>query len=190
VGYYGNRGDTRLTEVSGPGEGFLADVCRRWEAATQPAAEKGVRVVNTRFGLIMHPEGGVLKALYWPFLIGVAGAVGNGKQYLSWVALEDVLGAIEFILRNGNLRGPVNVTAPNPVTNAEFADALRKALIPSCLPTHYWTPPAPVWAMKMLLGQMAEETLLASTRVYPVRLEEAGYQFQHPEIRETLGSMY
>lgn len=190
VGYYGNQYDTKLTEVNGNGSGFLASVCRQWEAATQPASNKGIRVVNTRFGMILHPEGGALKAMYWPFLLGLAGNLGNGKQYLSWVALEDVVGAIEFALTNGNLRGPVNVTSPNPVTNAEFTDAMRKALLPSWLPTHYWTPSAPTLAVKAVLGEMADDMLLSSTRAYPIRLEEAGYTFQFTDIRKTLQTMF
>jgi hypothetical protein len=189
VGYYGNRYEEKLTEVSGNGEGFLARVCREWEAAAKPAADKGIRVVNTRFGVILHREGGILKALYWPFLLGLAGNLGNGKQYLSWVALEDLLGAMDFILNHGNLYGPVNITSPNPVTNAEFTDAMRKALIPAWLPTHYWTPPAPAFLLEALLGEMADDMLLSSTRAYPVRLLEAGYQFQYPEIRNTLNDL-
>jgi uncharacterized protein len=189
VGYYGNQKDAKLTEVNGNGSGFLAQVCREWEAATQAATAKGIRVVNTRFGVILHPEGGALKAMYWPFLLGLAGNLGNGKQYLSWVALEDVVGAIEFALTHGNLRGPVNVTSPHPVTNAEFTDAMRKALIPAWLPTHYWTPPAPAIAVQAVLGEMANEMLLSSTRAYPIRLEEAGYDFQYPEIRNTLAHL-
>jgi uncharacterized protein (TIGR01777 family) len=189
VGYYGNQYDAKLTEVSDNGSGFLASVCRQWEAATRPAAEKGIRVVNTRFGVILHPEGGLLKLISWPFRLGLAGKLGAGRQYLSWVALEDVLNAIEFILAHDGLRGPVNVTSPNPVTNAEFSDAMRKALNPAWLPTHYWTLPAPAFALKLLLGEMAEEMLLSSVRAYPIRLREAGYQFHFTEIEETLKAL-
>ena len=189
VGYYGNRYDERLTEVTGNGKGFLAQVCREWEAATQPAEAKGIRVVNTRFGLILHPEGGLLKAITWPFKLGIAGVLGNGRQYLSWVAREDVLNAIEFILTHENLRGPINVTSPQPITNAEFTDAMRKNLIPPFLPMHYWTPSAPAFVLKMIFGQMAQELMLSSTRAYPVRLEEAGFSFQFKEIHSTLKSL-
>lgn len=190
VGYYGNRGDEILTEVSGPGEGFLADVCRQWEAAAQPAKEnKHIRVVHTRFGMVLSPKGGALKAMYWPFRLGLAGNLGSGKQYMSWVALPDVAGAILHVLTHPEIRGVVNVTAPHPVTNAEFTKTMRQVLFPSFLPMHYWTPPAPAIAVQAALGEMGKELLLASQRVTPVMLQETGYQFQYPDLKPALQSM-
>jgi uncharacterized protein (TIGR01777 family) len=190
VGYYGNRGDDVLTEVSGPGQGFLADVCRQWEAAAEPARQnKDIRVVTPRFGMILSPKGGALKAMYWPFRLGVAGNLGNGKQYMSWVALPDVAGAILHVLAHPEIRGIVNVTAPNPVTNAEFTSTMRHVLFPPFLPMHYWTPPAPAFAVKMALGEMGKELLLASQRVLPVMLQENGYQFQYPDLQPTLETL-
>lgn len=189
IGYYGNRGDEILTEVSGSGRGFLAEVCRQWEAAAQPAASQGIRTVNLRFGMILHPEGGALKAMLWPFRLGLAGNLGNGRQYMSWVALEDVIGAIHHALMHPELRGPVNVVSPSPVTNAEFTRALKQALIPAFLPMRYWSPPAPGIAVKGLLGEMGSELLLASQRVQPVRLLETGYAFQFSELKPALDAM-
>jgi uncharacterized protein (TIGR01777 family) len=186
VGYYGDRGAEPLTEVSGSGEGFLARVCRDWETATRPAAEKGIRVVNTRFGVILSGNGGMLKAVRCPLKLGLAGQLGNGRQYFSWVALDDVVGAILHVLSQPEIRGPVNVAAPQETTNAEFTDAMRKTLIPAFLPTHYWTPPAPALLLKLLPGGMGSELLLASQRVRPVRLQETGYVFKHPDLKQTL----
>lgn len=189
VGYYGNRGAEVLTEVSGPGQGFLTHVARQWEAASQAAVSKGIRVVHARFGVILSPNGGALKAMYWPFKLGLAGNLGNGKQYMSWVSLNDVIGALEHVLTHSEIHGPVNVVAPQEITNAQFTDAMRKALIPGFLPMHYWTPPAPALAVQALLGEMGKELLLASQRVHPVRLQESGYTFQHPTIKEALNAL-
>lgn len=189
IGFYGDRGDEKLTEVSSSGQGFLADTCKRWEQAAQPARDKGIRVVNTRFSVILSPKGGALKAMYWPFKLGLAGNLGNGKQYMSWIALIDVVAALEFVLIHPEIQGPVNVSSPNPVTNAQFTSAMRHALIPPFLPMRYWTPPAPALAVKALLGEMGQDLLLASARVYPVVLQESGYQFKLPEIRQALDSI-
>lgn len=189
VGYYGNRGDEELTEVSSLGKGFLASVCREWETACQPARDKGIRVANTRFGIVLSPEGGALKAMLLPFRLGVAGNLGNGKQYMSWVALDDVVGAILHVLTHPNIQGPVNVVSPNPVTNAEFTRALHHALFPPILPQHYWAPPAPAFAIRLLLGEMGDELLLSSDRVKPVVLQETGYAFKFTALEPTLKSM-
>ncbi len=189
IGFYGNRGAEVLNDVSSNGKGFLADTCRQWEAACQPARDKGIRVVNSRFGIILSPKGGALKAMYWPFKLGLAGDLGNGKQYMSWVALNDVVAALEHILTHDGLRGPVNVVAPHPVTNHQFTDVMRKTLICPLLPMHYWTPPAPGFAVKAVLGEMADEMLLSSQRVQPLALQGSGFQFKYPELRPALESM-
>lgn len=189
IGYYGSRGNEVLTEVSGHGQGFLAKTCREWEAAAQAASVFGIRVVSTRFGIILSPKGGALKAMSIPFRLGLAGNLGNGKQYMSWVALDDVIGAILHVLKHDEIYGPVNVVSPEPVTNAQFTDAMRKAVIPAFLPMHYWTPPAPGLAIQALLGEMGQELLLASQRVKPVRLEETGYSFKHPHLKAALRAL-
>lgn len=190
IGYYGNRGNEWLTEVSDAGHGFLADVCRQWEAAAQPARDKGIRVIHTRFGLILSAKGGALKAMLWPFRLGLAGQLGSGRQYMSWIALPDVIGVLLHALNHSDsqadLQGPVNVVSPNPVTNAEFTRILRQRLISPLLPMHYWTPPAPAWAIKALLGEMGEELLLSSARVAPVALQGSGYTFQYTDLRDAL----
>lgn len=189
IGYYGDRGQEWLTEVSGLGKGFLPQVCREWEAACQPARDKGIRVVNTRFGIVLSPEGGALKAMLLPFRLGLAGNLGNGKQYMSWIALDDVVGGILHVLTHPKIRGPVNFTTPHPVTNADFTTAMRHVLYPSFLPMHYWTPPAPALAVKLALGEMGEALLLSSERVQPTVLLEAGYPFNYPELEPALRSM-
>jgi uncharacterized protein (TIGR01777 family) len=189
IGYYGDQGCQILNEVSSPGKGFLPATCQQWEAACQPARDNGIRVVNTRFGIVLSPNGGALKAMYWPFRLGVAGNLGDGKQYMSWVALEDVVGAINHVLHHPQILGPVNVTAPHPVTNAQFTSTMRHVLFPPFLPMHYWTPPAPAFAIKLALGEMGEALLLASTRVKPVVLQETGYTFKFTELEPALKSM-
>lgn len=186
VGYYGNRGDELLTEVSGPGKGFLTEVCRQWESAAQAASLKGIQVINTRFGIILSPDGGALKAMFWPFKIGVAGNLGSGKQYMSWIALDDVVGAINHLLNSDNIRGPVNVVSPNPVTNAEFTKTMHQTVTFPLSPGRIWAPPAPSLALQGILGEMGRELLLASQRVQPVRLLETGYSFKHPDLKQAL----
>ena len=189
IGYYGDQGDQSLSEVSSIGQGFLPNVCREWEAACQPARDKGIRVVNTRFGIVLSPKGGALKAMYWPFRLGLAGDLGNGKQFMSWVALSDVVGAIDHVLQHPEVSGPVNVTAPNPVTNSVFTNTMRHVLIPAFLPMHYWTPPAPAIAVKLALGEMGDALLLASSKVFPVVLQETGYTFNAPILESALKGM-
>lgn len=173
IGYYGNRGDEILTESSAPGNDFLADVCVEWEKATALATEKGIRVVNTRFGVILDKNGGALAKMLPPFRMGVGGRVGSGKQWMSWIALDDVVGALKFALVNETLRGPVNFVAPAPVTNAEFTKTLGKAL---SRPTLF---PIPAFGMRLAFGEMADALLLSSQRVEPASLTKAGYQFQY-----------
>lgn len=176
IGYYGNRGDEILTETSAPGNDFLADVCVQWEQATALAMEKGIRVVNSRFGVILDKDGGALKKMLPPFRMGIGGKIGSGKQWMSWIALDDVVGGINFALNNDSLRGPVNFIAPNPVTNAEFTRTLGRAL---SRPTLF---PIPAFGIKLLFGEMGEALLLASQRVKPERLQVGEYQFQYPEL--------
>jgi uncharacterized protein (TIGR01777 family) len=180
VGYYGNRGDELLTETSSPGDDFLAGVCVEWENATAHAAEKGIRVVNTRFGVILDSEGGALAKMLTPFRMGLGGKIGSGKQWMSWIALDDVVGAIRLALTKETLRGPVNFVAPHPVPNAEFTKALGKAL---SRPTLF---PIPAFGARLVFGEMADALLLSSQRVDAKRLKEAGYQFLFPQLEGAL----
>ena len=180
VGYYGDRGDEALTEDSGSGSGFLAEVCREWEAAAEPARQRGIRVVHLRFGVVLGPAGGPLKLMLPPFQLGLGGPLGSGRQYFSWVAIDDVLGAIRWALTQEQLQGPVNVVSPNPVTNLEFTKTLARVLRrPAVLPA-----PAPM--LRMILGEMADEALLSSARVVPSRLLAQGYVFREPELEPAL----
>ncbi|HXK08581.1 MAG TPA: TIGR01777 family oxidoreductase [Vicinamibacteria bacterium] len=180
MGFYGDRGDERLTESSAPGQGFLADVSRAWEDACAPARDQGVRVVNLRFGIVLSPTGGALARMLLPFRLGAGGVVGTGRQWWSWVSLDDVVGAIRHALTTPGLVGPVNVVAPNPVTNAEFTRTLGRVL---ARPTFF---PVPAAAARLALGEMADALLLASARIVPQRLEATGYVFRHPELEGAL----
>jgi uncharacterized protein (TIGR01777 family) len=176
IGIYGNRGDEELREDSGAGTGFLAELGQAWEGASAAAVDAGIRVVHARFGIALSREGGALAKMLPPFRLGVGGRLGNGKQYFSWVALEDAVAALLFAIDNDDLHGPVNVTAPTPVTNAELTRALGRALR---RPTIF---PLPAFMAKILLGELAEEGLLASQRVVPQRLLDAGFEFSYPAI--------
>lgn len=190
-GFYGNRPKETLTEVSAAGQGFLPQVCRTWEASTKAAQDKGIRVVHLRIGVVLSRKGGALKAMYWPFQLGLAGNLSlAGKQYMSWITLDDLVAAIIHCLNTESLNGPVNACAPNPVSNATFTDALRRQLIWPIFPMHYWTPPAPAPAVCMLLGEMGKELLLADIRMMPVRLAETGFMFKHPEIKKALSHLF
>jgi len=180
MGFYGDRGDERLTEASAPGRGFLSEVSREWEEACAPARDQGVRVVNLRFGIVLSPAGGALAKMLLPFRLGAGGVVGSGKQWWSWVALDDAVGAIQHALVTAGLSGPVNVAAPNPVTNAEFTRTLGRVL---ARPTLF---PVPVFAARLAFGEMADALLLASARVVPERLQQTGYVFRHPELEGAL----
>ncbi len=183
VGWYGDRGDEALTEDSTSGRGFLADVCRAWEQATQPARDAGIRVVNLRLGTILDPRGGALDKLLTPFRLGAGGRLGSGRQWMSWVAMDDVLGAIHHAITNENLAGPVNYVAPAPVRNAEFARTLGRVLHrPAFLP-------APAFALRALVGEAADPLLFWSTRVLPARLESVGYRFRHATLEGALRHM-
>ena len=180
IGYYGNRSDETLTERAIPGTNFLATVCEDWENATKPASGRGVRVVNMRLGVVLAKEGGTLPLMMRPFKMGVGGIIGNGRQYMSWITLEDLINAMLFALRSESLSGPVNFVAPEPVTNRVFTKAMGRALH---RPTIFRTP---AFALRATLGQMAKELILASTRVLPKKLTDAGFEFEHPEIEGAL----
>ncbi|HXE76338.1 MAG TPA: TIGR01777 family oxidoreductase [Candidatus Xenobia bacterium] len=180
VGYYGDRGDEVLREESVAGKNFLASTCVEWEAAAQPAADAGIRVVHLRIGVVLHPKGGALKQMLLPFKLGLGGRVGSGKQWWSWIALDDVIGAFEHALTNQSLRGPVNAVAPQAVTNAEFTQTLGRVL---SRPTLF---PLPAFAARLALGEMADELLLSSARVEPARLIAAGYAFRYPRLEPAL----
>jgi len=176
VGFYGNRGDELVDERTGPGRGFLADVCQDWEAATRPAADAGVRVVHVRLGVVLSRRGGALQKMLPAFRLGAGGAIGPGNQYMSWISIDDVVGAIQHLLLVDTATGPVNLVAPNAVTNAEFTKTLGRVLR---RPTFLRIPGA---ARRFLLGEMADEMLLESTRVRPSRLLDADYRFRHPSL--------
>jgi hypothetical protein len=177
VGYYGDRGSAELTESSSAGAGFLSDVVQRWEAAAAPAADAGIRVATVRSGIVMTSRGGALKKQLLPFKLGVGGRIGSGAQYLSWVSLDDEIGGIRHVLANESIRGPVNLTAPNPVTNAEFTKTLGGVL---GRPTFI---PVPALPLEAVLGrQLVREMLLAGQRVIPAVLQAHGYEFSHPTL--------
>lgn len=182
-GYYGNRGDEVLTEASSRGAGFLADVCQEWEDAAAPAADAGLRVVHIRIGVVLAKTGGALQAMLPPFRLGVGGPVGNGRQYWSWITLDDVIGAFLFALTNDELRGPVNAVAPQSVRNSEFVRELGRAINrPTILPL-------PAFVVRTLFGEMGDALLLASARVQPAKLGAASYRFLHPDLPEALRSI-
>ncbi len=183
VGYYGNRGDETLTEESGAGTGFLAETGQEWEAACRPAADAGIRVVNLRLGIILEPSGGALQRMLPPFRMGLGGPLGNGRQWMSWISRDDVVGVILHALANPALKGPINTVSPNPVANLEFTRALGKALHrPAIFPV-------PPFALRLLFGEMADEALLASARAVPKKLTESGYAFRDPELLPALTRM-
>jgi uncharacterized protein len=180
TGIYGDRGDDTLDEQSASGGGFLAGVCREWEQATEPAVQAGVRTVTLRFGPILAREGGMLAKLLTPFKMGMGGKVGSGKQYISWVAIDDVVSAIKLALNDASLRGPLNIVSPNPVTNEVFTKTLGHVLSrPTALAM-------PAFAVRLAFGEMADEMLLTSQRVLPKKLNDAGYAFQQPELEGAL----
>ncbi len=180
IGYYGNRGDEVLPEESAPGSGFLAGVCREWEAAAAPAAQKRIRVVHMRFGVVLDPVGGALAKMLVPFRLGLGGPIGTGQQYMSWITLDDAVGVVQHALTTDTLQGPANAVAPNPVTNREFTKTLGRVLR---RPTMF---PMPGFAARLVFGEMADELLLSSTRVEPRRLLAAGYGFRYPELEGAL----
>jgi uncharacterized protein (TIGR01777 family) len=184
IGYYGDRGDEVLTEASDPGAGFMARLCRAWEGQTEPARAAGIRVVNTRTGLVLHPSGGIFRRMLLPFRFGLGARLGRGDQWWSWITLQDYLQAVLYVMGKSGVSGPVNVAAPHPVTNAEFTTALGRALgRPAILV-------APAAGLKVAFGpERADETLFVSQRVQPTVLERAGYDFTHPYLDDALRSL-
>ena len=183
VGYYGKRGNEVLTEESKPGEDFLARLAQEWEAEGVKAEALGVRVVRTRFGIILAKHGGALPQMMRPFKFGAGGRIGSGQQWMSWISLADTVGIIRFALANRAISGALNVVAPTPVRNAEFVRELGRAMHrPAILP-------APAFALKFVLGEMAEALLLASQRVLPTRLQQLGYKFQHRDLPSALAAV-
>jgi len=180
IGYYGNRGDEILVETSAQGKDFLSIVCAEWEEATTTASQKGIRVANLRFGIILSAEGGALAKMLTPFRMGIGGRIGDGKQWTSWIAVDDVVGAINFVLAHPSLSGPINFVAPNPVTNAEFTSQLGAAL---SRPTFF---PIPAFGVRLAFGEMGDALLLSSTRVQPERLEQASFGFRYPVLKDAL----
>lgn len=180
IGFYGDRGAEALDETAARGSGFLPDVCVAWEAETRAAADAGLRVVNLRIGVVLSPEGGALARMLPPFKLGAGGVLGGGQQFMSWIDLDDLVSAIRFALTTETLHGAVNATAPNPVTNREFTKTLGKVLRrPTILPM-------PALAARAAFGEMADALLLASTRVLPRALQQAGFPFRYPTLEEAL----
>jgi uncharacterized protein len=180
IGYYGDRGNELLNEASKPGIGFLPEVCREWEAATQAAANAGIRTVQMRTGVVLSSKGGALGKMLTPFKMGVGGQIGDGQQWMSWIDIEDMVGAIHHILNSDLLQGPVNMVAPKPVKNAEFTKTLASVLSrPAILPL-------PAFAVKLAFGEMGETVLLGSQRVEPTQLVMSGYPFRFTNLRASL----
>ena len=180
IGIYGDRGDEELDETSASGSGFLADVAREWEDASAPARDAGIRVVHLRTGIVLNPGGGALAKMLTPFKLGAGGTIGSGRQWMSWISLGDWLSAIEFLLAEPSLSGPVNLVAPNPVPNEDFTRTLARVLSRPAL-AH-----VPAFAIDLLFGEMGRATLLGSQRVHPRRLMEAGFEFGCPTLEQAL----
>jgi uncharacterized protein len=180
IGYYGNRGDELLSEESAPGSRFLAEACQEWEEATMPAVQADIRTAHIRTGIVLSPKGGALGAMLLPFKLGLGGRTGDGQQWMSWIDVRDMVGAIHHILKNDLLQGPVNMVAPKPVRNTEFAATLASLL---SRPAIF---PMPASMVKVLFGEMGEELLLASQKVEPGKLISSGYPFRYRELRKSL----
>jgi uncharacterized protein (TIGR01777 family) len=180
TGIYGDRGDERLDESAAPGSGFLAEVCQAWEAALTPAVDAGIRTVALRTGVVLSPAGGALAKMLPAFRLGLGGRLGSGRQWFSWITLDDLVGIIQHALRQPTLRGPLNAVTPAPVTNAIFTATLGRVLRrPAVLPV-------PAFALRLLFGEMADAALLAGARVEPQRLRESGYVFRQPQLNPAL----
>ena len=180
TGLYGDRGDELLTEDSSAGAGFLADMCREWEAAAEPAVRAGIRVAHLRFGVVLGPGRGALERMLPLFRLGLGGRLGNGRQWISWISLADAIAAVLFALDSTSISGPVNLTSPNPVTNSQFTQALGRELGRPAILT------VPRFALNLALGRMADELLLSSARVLPAKLQAAHFPFSYPKIEEAL----
>ena len=183
IGYYGTEGNKEFDEGCKPGTGFLADICVNWEAETQIAINQGIRVIHLRLGMVLSTRGGALSLMLPAFKMGVAGVLGDGRQYISWITLDDVIGVINFIINNDSIRGPVNTVAPNPVTNREFTKTLGRILR---RPTVF---AVPRFVLRLALGEMANETLLASCKAFPKKLKDNGYKFQQAYLEEALKTL-
>ncbi|PIQ29226.1 TIGR01777 family protein [bacterium (Candidatus Blackallbacteria) CG17_big_fil_post_rev_8_21_14_2_50_48_46] len=180
IGYYGDRGEEELCEDSPPGDDFLAEVCQKWEDSCEPARQAGIRVVNPRIGIVLSCKGGALEKMLMPFQLGLGGVLGNGHQYLSWVAIDDVLAAFLHILATPSIQGPINLVAPEPLTNSEFTRTLGKILLrPTILPV-------PAFSLRALMGEMADSLLLSSAFVSSEALMNTGFRFQYPDIVSAL----
>lgn len=183
IGYYGDRGEELLDETAARGAGFLAEVCAEWEAAAAPARAAGIRVVHPRIGLVLATQGGALARMLTPFRFGLGGRLGAGRQWMSWIALDDLLSVLERAVLDERLSGPLNAVAPEPVRNADFTRSLARALArPAC--AH-----VPAFALRALVGRMADDLLLASMRVKPAVLERAGFEFARPTLEGALGGL-
>jgi uncharacterized protein (TIGR01777 family) len=180
TGFYGDTGSETITESSAAGTGFLPEVCVQWEASTKPAEEAGIRTVHLRTGIVLSKKGGALKKMLPPFLLGGGGILGSGKQFMSWITLADMVGAIKFAIENDSLHGPVNLTAPNPVDNTEFTKVLGRVIKRPTIA------PLPGFAAKLIFGEMADAILLSGTKVLPTKLTEAGYSFTHATLEPAL----
>lgn len=180
IGYYGDRGDELLTEKSAPGKGFLSEVCIEWENATTPAVQKGIRTVYTRFGIILDASGGALEKMLTPFRMGIGGRIGGGKQWMSWIALDDVVNGLKFLIADESTHGPVNFVSPIPVTNAEFTTTLGRVL---SRPTLF---PVPAFGVRLAFGEMADALLLSSQKVAPGVLQDRGFSFTWPLLEPAL----
>ena len=177
IGFYGERGDEEVTESSAAGDNFLADVSRAWEAESRRAEDAGIRTVLLRTGIVLSKDGGALSTMLLPFKLGFGGVVGSGKQWMSWISLDDEIAVINFAIENENLRGAVNAVSPNPVTNHDFTKTLGEVLY---RPTFM---PLPEFAVSMVFGEMGDALLLASTKVIPKRLTDAGFEFKYAELK-------
>jgi uncharacterized protein (TIGR01777 family) len=180
IGYYGDRGVEQLDEESSPGKGFLPETCREWESATEPAAVRGIRVVILRIGMVLSSAGGALALMLPIYRLGIGGRIGNGRQYISWIAIDDVVGAINYAINRKRLQGPVNAVSPNPETNLAFTQTLSRVLSRPAMFA------LPAFAARFALGEMADELLLSSSRVMPAKLLKSGYAFAFPRLEGAL----
>ena len=180
IGFYGERGDEEVTESSAAGDTFLADVSKQWESESRRAEDAGIRTVLLRTGIVLSKDGGALGTMLTPFNLGVGGVVGSGKQWMSWISMEDEIAIINFVIENENIRGAVNAVSPNPVTNQEFTKTLGEVLY---RPTFI---PLPEFAVSMVFGEMGDALLLASTKVLPKRLTDAGFEFKYPDLKPAI----
>jgi uncharacterized protein (TIGR01777 family) len=180
IGYYGDRGEEVMLEDSLPGDDFLANICQEWERAADPLRSRGIRTVHLRIGVILSSKGGALAKMLFPFKMGVGGVIGDGRQYMSWVSLDDAIGALMHCMNRTDLQGPVNGTSPNPATNREFTKTFGKVLNrPTILPM-------PAFVAKLAFGEMGQALMLASTRVVPKKLQDTGYQFRYSNLEDAI----